>query len=93
MEYIYGALLLNKLGKEVNEKNLKKIIQATGIDVDESKIKSLLTSLEGVDISKELETSNFIPQTSAPVKEKKKEEKPKEEKKELAAEGLAALFG
>jgi len=41
MEYIYGALLLHKLEKPVNEENLKKVISATGVSVDEAKIKSL----------------------------------------------------
>ena len=96
MEYIYAALLLHKLGKEVSEDNLKKVVVAAAGEVDESKIKSLVASLKGVDIAKELENASFaaapVASGSAPVAEKK-EEKPKEEKKEAAAEGLSALFG
>ncbi len=95
MEYIYAALLLNKSGKDVNEANLKKVIESIGVQPDESKVKSLLVSLEGVDIAKEIENVSFA-QSSAVSnvpKEETKKEKPKEEKKELAAEGLAALFG
>ena len=55
MEYIYAALLLHKLGHAVNEDNLKKVIHATGSQVDESKIKTLIAALNGVDIAKELE--------------------------------------
>jgi len=94
MEYIYAALLLHKLGKEINSENLNKIIAAVGIEPDESKIKSLVASLKGVDITKELETASLVsatPGATAPVE--KKEEKPKEEKKAAAAEGLSALFG
>jgi len=94
MEYTYGALLLHKLGKEVSEDNLKKVIAATGVDVDESKVKSMIASLKDVDIAKELESASVVssaPVASAPAE--KKEEKPKEEKKEAAAEGLSALFG
>jgi large subunit ribosomal protein L12 len=96
MEYIYAALLLHKLGKEVSEENLKSVVAAAAGEVDESKIKSLVASLKGVDIAKELENTSFA---SAPVSSgaaaptEKKEEKPKEEKKEAAAEGLSALFG
>lgn len=94
MEYIYGALLLHKLGQPVNEENLKKVISATGTQADESKIKVLTASLQGVDISKELESATLM--AAAPAQaaggEAKKEEK-KEEKKEAAAEGLASLFG
>ena len=98
MEYIYGALLLHKLDKEVNEENVKKVVAATGTEVDEGKIKSLIASLNGVDIAKELENASMVsadPTASANAspKEEKKEEKPKEEPKAAAAEGLGALFG
>ena len=94
MEYIYATLLLHKLNKEVNEENVKKVVAAAGAEVDESKIKSLIASLNGVDIAKELENASLV--ASAPAeapKEEKKAEKPKEEKKAAAAEGLGALFG
>ena len=96
MENIYAALLLHKIGKEVNEENVKKVVVAAGVEADDSKIKSLIASLKGVDIAKELENASLV--ASAPVgasseAPKKKEEKPKEEKKEAAAEGLSALFG
>lgn len=102
MEYVYAALLLHKLGKEVNESNINKVVTAAGMESNadsEAKIKSLIASLKGVDIEKELEnaslnvasaSSSSAPQESG--KEEKKEE-PKEEKKEAAAEGLGALFG
>ena len=93
MEYIYSALLLNKLGKEINEENLKKIIQSVGVEPDESKIKSLVTSLKGIDIEKEISNVSVSQQSSPEKKEEKPKEEKKEEKKELAAEGLAALFG
>jgi len=99
MEYIYGALLLHKLGKEVSEENMKNVVAATGTEVDESKVKSLIASLKGVDIDKELDSASLIAAAPAPdssgdgKKEEEKKEKPKEEKKEAAAEGLSALFG
>ncbi len=97
MEYVYGALLLHKLGKPVDEENLKKVLSATGAEIDESKMKSLIASLKGVDIDKELE--NAVVASAAPVAggstegEEKPKEKPKEEKKEAAAAGLSSLFG
>ena len=96
MENIYAALLLHKLGKEINESNLKSVVAAAGGQVDDSKAKSLVASLKGVDIEKELESARLV--SAAPVassaapKEEKKESKV-EEKKEAAAEGLSALFG
>jgi len=94
MEYTYAALLLHKTGKEINENNLKKVVAATGVEADESKIKSLVASLKGVNIDEELANASLAvaAPASAPAEEKK-EEKPKEEKKEAAAEGLSALFG
>ena len=96
MEYVYAALLLHKLGKEVNEENVKKVVAATGVEIDESKIKSLIASLSGVDIAKELESASLVAAApaavEAPAKEEKKEE-PKKEEKAPAAEGLSALFG
>ena len=95
MEYIYAALLLHKVGKEINEENLRKVIEAAGATADESKIKTLVASLKGVDIEKELKEQVVLPAanmggaTGTPAK---KEEKA-EEKHEEAAEGLAALFG
>lgn len=93
MEYIYAALLLHKLGKPVNEANLMKVIEATGVQVDDSKVKILIASLNGVDISAEMEKASTITAaapTSAPAvaKEEKKEEKQVE-----SAAGLSALFG
>ncbi len=100
MEYVYAALLLHKLGKEVNEENVKKVVVATGAEADEGKIKSLIASLKDVDIEKELENASVMAPASGSSeggkpeeKEKEAEEKPKEEKKEAAAEGLGALFG
>ena len=97
MQYIYAALMLHKSGQEVNEENLKKVIAATGAEIDETKIKSLVASLKGVDIDKELESASLVSAApaagAAPAEGEKKKEKPKEEKKEAAAEGLSALFG
>ncbi len=97
MEYIYAALLLHKVGQPVNEENLKKVISATGVQVDESKVKTLIASLQGVDIAAELENASVAvaaPAASAGAGEAKAEEK-KEEKKDAgeSAAGLASLFG
>ena len=98
MEYVYGALLLHKLGKTVDEASLKKVLEASGAEIDESKVKSLIASLQDVDIDKELENAVVASASAAPAAdassgESKAEEAPKEEKKEAAAEGLSALFG
>ncbi len=96
MEYIYGALLLHKLGQPVNEESLKKVISATGAQVDDAKVKSLIASLQGVDISAELENASAVaaaPAAGASAAPAKEEKKAEEEKPSESAAGLASLFG
>lgn len=96
MEYTYAALLLHKLGKEISEENLKKVVSAAGAEVDEAKVKVLVASLKGVDIADKLENASIAAAPAAgnaEAAEAPKEEKKKEEPKAEAAEGLASLFG
>ncbi len=103
MELIYAAMLLHKAGKEINEANVKKVIEAAGIRKDDAQIKALVSALDGVDIEKAIKEAAMpvaAPAASAPAgetkKEEKKEEKSAEEKKEdeaKAVAGLGALFG
>jgi len=98
MEYIYSALLLSKLGKEVNEHNVKKVLEAAGCHPDDAKIKALVSALKDVDIEKEIKEAATMQPVAAhqeAPKEDKKEKHKEEEKKdeETAAAGLGALFG
>ena len=100
MEYTYAALLLHKVGKDINADNLKAVISATGAEVDEAKVKVMVASLEGVDIADKLANASIAaaPASGAApagdaAAEAPKEEKKKEEPKAEAAEGLASLFG
>ncbi len=94
MEYTYAALLLHKVGKDINEDNLKAVISATGAEVDEAKVKVMVASLSGVDIADKLANASVAaaPAAAAPADAPKEEEK-KEEPRAEAAEGLASLFG
>lgn len=97
MEYIYGALLLHKLGQPVDEAHLRKVIEAAGASVDDAKVKTLIASLNGVDIASELANAQIA--VAAPsagaggATEAKAEEKKEEKKQEESAAGLASLFG
>ena len=103
MEYIYAAMLIHKAGKKVDEATVKKVLDATGVQADEARIKALVASLEGVNIDEAIEKAAVQPVAAAPAsgdapKEDKKEEKkkdPEDDKKkdEQAAAGLGALFG
>ncbi len=98
MMEVYAALLVHSAGKEVNEENIKKVLQAIGAQVDENKIKALVTSLEGVNIDEVIQQAALMPAAAAaPAAEEKKEEEKKEEEEKKKAEeavaGLGALFG
>ncbi|MFA5333774.1 MAG: 50S ribosomal protein P1 [Candidatus Nanoarchaeia archaeon] len=97
MEYIYSALLLNAAGKEINEENVKKVIESVGVKAEEAKIKALVSALQGVDIKEAISKSASIavaaPSAAAPTKKEEKKEVVEEVSTEEAAEGLGALFG
>lgn len=101
MKYVYAALLLHSSGQKIDEESLKKVISATGGEVDEARVKALVASLAEVNIEDALKVGSAIASTPAPVKEaapapeaKKQEEKKEEAKKEEEAiAGLGALFG
>jgi len=101
VKYIYAALLLHSSGQKIDEESLKKVIIATGGEVDEARVKALVASLAEVNIEDALKVGPAIASTPAPAKEaapapeaKKQEEKKEEAKKEEEAiAGLGALFG
>ena len=80
MEYVYGALLLHKTGAEISEANLRKVVEATGKEADESKVKVLVASLKGMDIDKELENASLAAAAPAASGTEAKAEEKKEEK-------------
>ena len=99
MEYVYAALLLHKLDKEVNEANLSSVVKASGAEVNEAQVKSLVAALADVNIDEAVKSAPLAvaaaaapaaDAAAAPAKEEKKEE-PKNE--EAAMEGLSSLFG
>ncbi len=104
MEYVYAALLLHKLKKDINEDNLKSIIKASGVEPDEVKIKALVAALNEVNIDEALKSAPIAvaapvatTQTAqatqaAPAEAKAKEEEEKKGEEEAMA-GLSALFG
>jgi len=101
MEYIYGALLLHSAGQKVNEADMKKVMTASGAKVDETKIKALVASLEGVNIDEAVKKAAVVAAPAAapaagaaPAKsEAKKSVEDQAKAEESAAEGLGALFG
>lgn len=101
MKYVYAALLLHSSAQPVTEENVKKVVAATGSQVEEAQVKALVAALSEVNIDEALKSASAM--AAAPVAvaagpaDAKKEEKkaPEEEKKkeEEALAGLGALFG
>ena len=108
MEYVYASLILHYAKKPINEENIRRILEAAGIEVDESRIKALVAALSNINIDEAIKSAAIpvaapaaapTPAEAAPsaeTGEEKKEEK-EEKKEELEEEeveaGLAALFG
>jgi large subunit ribosomal protein L12 len=61
MEYVYAALILNETGEEINEDNLTGVLEAAGVDVEESRVKALVAALEDVDIDEAVEEAAAVP--------------------------------
>jgi len=101
MEYVYAALLLHKLQKEVNEANISSVVKASGAEVNDAQVKAMVAALADIKIEDAIKAAPVAVATApaaAPAEaegEEKKEEKPKDDGKteEAAMEGLSSLFG
>jgi large subunit ribosomal protein L12 len=103
MEYVYAALMLHKLEKEVNEANVASVVKATGAEVNEAQVKALVASLADVNIEDAIKAVPVaVAAAAAPAadaaaggddKKEKKAEPPSEKQEEAAMEGLSSLFG
>ena len=103
MEYVYAALMLHKLKKEITEENVTSIVKASGSEVNEAKVKSLVASLADVNIEDAIKAAPVAaaaPAAAAPAAEggegkkvEKKDEAADGKKEEAAMEGLSSLFG
>ena len=65
MEYVYAALILNETGEEINEDNLTGVLEAAGVDVEESRVKALVAALEDVDIDEAVSEAAAAPAAAA----------------------------
>jgi large subunit ribosomal protein L12 len=61
MEYVYAALILNESGEEINEANVTDVLEAAGVDVEESRVKALIAALEDVDIEEAVSEAAAVP--------------------------------
>ena len=102
MEYVYAALMLHKLQKEVTEENVTNIVKASGAEVNEDQVKALVASLADVNIEEAIKAAPVAVAAAAPAaeaasggdeKKEAKAEPPSEKQEEAAMEGLSSLFG
>lgn len=103
MEMVYAALMLHSLKKPVDEKGIKKVVEAAGGEADAARVKALVGSLKDVNIDEAIKQTAVAASPAAPAaeegkkqaEEKKEEESPEEQEKkaEEAAGGLSSLFG
>ena len=103
MEYVHAALMLHKLKKEITEENVTSIVKASGTEVNEAKVKSLVASLADVNIEDAIKAAPVAAAAAAPTaapaeggegkKDEKKDEAASGKSEEKAMEGLSSLFG
>jgi len=99
MEYVYAALLLHKLQKEVNESNISSVVKSAGAEVNEAQVKALVAALADVNIEEAIKAAPVAVAAApaaageAPKAEAKEPEPDKAKNEEAAMEGLSSLFG
>ena len=103
MEYVYAALMLHKLKKDVTEENITSIVKASGVEVNEAQVKSLVASLADVDIEEAIKAAPVAAEAAPAVAPEESGEGKKEDQTQDAAasdtsgekemEGLTDLFG
>ena len=101
MEYVYAALMLHKLKKDVTEDSLTAVVKASGSEVNDAQVKSLVAALADVNIDEAVKAAPVAVAAAAPAEgaaeqapaEKKEEKKDDGKSEEAAMEGLSSLFG
>ncbi|HID80190.1 MAG TPA: 50S ribosomal protein P1, partial [Ignisphaera sp.] len=96
MEYVYAVLLLHAAKRDINEDNLRKVLEAAGIAVDEVRLKALVAAVKEINIDDVIRGATAAPITPAvstaptvsqpSAQPEKVEEKKEEEKKETVSE-------
>ena len=102
MEYVYAALLLHKIQKEVNEENVSSVVKASGVEVNPAQVKALIAALADVNIDEAIKAAPVAAaaqaaEASAAGGDEKKDKAEKKadagKSEDQALEGLSSLFG
>jgi len=101
MEYVYAAMLLHAAEKDIDEKAVGAILKAAGVKADDARVKALVASLDGVDISEAMTQAVATPAAAAApaaggaaaAEEAPAAEEEAEEEEAGGFDGLGSLFG
>jgi ribosomal protein L12E/L44/L45/RPP1/RPP2 len=102
MENIYAALLLHKVGGEITESTLEKVLKAAGATVDKNQLSKLVAGLKDANIDTIINSAAAVPMVATPAvsagapksesKKEEKEKKKKEEEADVEPTGIGSLF-
>ena len=100
MESIYAALLVHKVGGEITEAILEKVLKAAGATVDKNQLSKVVAGLKEADIDTIINSVGTAPMVAAPLasgaapkeEPKKEEKKKKEEEEDSEPTGIGSLF-
>jgi len=90
MQYIYASMILHSAGTEITEDSVKKVLEAAGIEPDDTQLKMLVDSLDGLDIDEYIKLPDLPVTDPDPVDPT--EEKSDEDDDDEEATGLTQLF-
>ena len=60
MEYVYAALLLHKLEKEVNEANISSVVKASGTEVNDAQVKGFNALLRNAEVNESAQVIKLV---------------------------------
>ena len=102
MEYVYAAMLLHAAEQDIDEKAVGAVLKAAGVKADDARVKALVASLDGVDISEAMTQAVAAPAAAAApaaggaaaaAEEAPAAEEEEEEEEAGGFDGLGSLFG
>ena len=69
MEYVYASLLLHYAKRPITEDNLRRVLEAAGIEVDEVRVKAVVAALSGVNVDEAIKSAGVpaVAVTAQPV--------------------------
>ena len=67
MEYVHAVMLLHAAGKKIDEESLTNVLKAAGVEVDEARVKTLISALQGVNRDEAIKSAVAPTAVAAPT--------------------------